>query len=375
MCEYIPMSRSKECMDTRSSELVLAFKNKNMNMHDSAVMTVAKALESALSGPCALAAIPPSKTSKNYKTSVHELITRIVADIGVTKNITDASDCLYRKCDIESQHKKAGKRDESTLIESTGIQNVEKIKDIDVLVIDDVTTSGNSLNIAEDMLLKSGAKSVVKFSVGKTLKAQDLKIGFIIDLDGTLFPTDEGDIKFNRQKRDWEKAIAEAEKIEPHEYAAELINKINGMQADYRIVTSSPANYANTLIKKLNIPEEKLIAYHDTKRHKPNIEPYMKAKQSMKIYDPFIITIGNEETDIIPASRLGMTSVLISSNKYTTSLADFKYKSLEACYNNFKEILKPVLKHWDALICNDYERNHTHESIKCAKGICKEGES
>lgn len=372
LCDYIPKSCNDLYWDIRSDNLVISFKEKTRNLHKKAIETVAKYLEGVLSGNCALVAIPSSKTEAYCNSSVHELIHKIVEDIGEDRNIIDASDCLYRLYDIPSQHKQKGKRDISVLLASTGIQNAEKIVGRDILVIDDITTSGNSFKAAAKLLKDFGAANIISFAVGKRIAPQNLGIGFIIDIDGTLFDSDTEAMRWDRKHSQWERARDRANKLEPFEGAKILFNYIKTLNADYRIVTNSPSSYAYILTDKLGIPRDKVIAYHDTKKHKPSIEPYMMAKQQMQLYEPCIVVIGNEETDMIPAKKLDMTSVLIADESVPSAM--YCFRTMEDCCNHFLDITKRAYEVWKSLT-TEYEKSNCMPcSIKVLEYNYQEGE-
>ncbi len=363
LCDYIPRKSNRDFFDLRSEELVIAFKDKSKPLHSSAVQIVADHLESVLARDCALVAIPSSKESGNFNSSSHELIHKIVDHIGKERNIINASDCLYRVYDIPSQHSTGKRRDINLLRESTGIQNIEKIKDKDVLMIDDVTSTGNSFIAAREILKSHGALNVIGFAVGKTIGAENFRLGFILDLDGTLFPSDTERMLELRKNRSWILAKTIARTLKPYKGAVDLLNTIRQIDADYRIVTSSPGKYASVLTSKLDIPDDHLIAYHDTKKHKPDIEPYMKAKQQMQIYEPFIVAIGNDPRDIEPSIKLGMTSVLISKTAKPSEFPEaFVYQSIEECFENFWKLTKKSYETWDR-IASDYARTHKTKSM------------
>lgn len=61
-----------------------------------------------------------------------------------------------------------GNRDFSKELASLGIKDPAFIKEKVVLLLDDVTTTGNSLNAGKTMLISHGAKQVVLFALGKT---------------------------------------------------------------------------------------------------------------------------------------------------------------------------------------------------------------
>lgn len=374
LCEYIPKSRNYEkaqrseasiqflkLQDQRSEKFVLTFKNQGKNGHKYVVQTVADTLLQYLVDGCALAAVPPSDAAKNGQSAAHELIQCIISTAGRSLDIVDASNCLYRKHSIDSQHKHPEKkRNIEVLRESTGIRDYKKIDGRDVLVIDDITTTGNSFIVADDLLKQHGAAHVVNFAVGKTIGIENMNVGFILDLDGTLFNTEKAD--WDRSCRNWEKAIEKVTDLNPLPGAEELLHKISDLECKYCVVTSSPAKYAHVLTHKLGIPDSLVITYHDTEKHKPDIAPYMYAKKVMQLYEPFIIVIGNSDSDIIPAVKLNMTSVLLESKKKKTEdfpfrSVDFQFANIAECVENFDDILKNARNVWD-ILSNDYEKNH-----------------
>lgn len=101
----------------------------------------------------------PAKTTSGLKS-----LAAILAKDG---NRVDASSCLVRTKKI---NKLAGGGDRSKEVHQKSIvaANVELLKDRDVLLIDDVTKTGNSLEACRDILLKAGARSVEMATIGKT---------------------------------------------------------------------------------------------------------------------------------------------------------------------------------------------------------------
>jgi len=64
--------------------------------------------------------------------------------------------------------KKSSSRDYETELASLRITDTELIKGRSILLLDDVTTEGNSLEAAKSLLLSHGAKQVLPFALGKT---------------------------------------------------------------------------------------------------------------------------------------------------------------------------------------------------------------
>ena len=360
MCEYV--KSDPLLIDTRSSNFVLDFKDGDQANSEKAINIVVDTLIRVLPSNCALLAVPPSKVAKNRNTSCRKVISAVVEKIGQEKNIIDASDCLNRIKDIESAHK-GGIRSIGLHLESIGFKDAYKIQDKNVIILDDITTSGTSFAACEK-IVENVAKSIAFFSVGWTISRENLRPGFILDIDGTLFDTERGDIKKARDENPWSDNLPRlAQYADPMPGAQELINKIksicaNFIGADYRLVTTAPKAYATVLARKLRIEPWRVIAYEDTGKgmQKPCPQPYLLAKQQMGLYEPSIIAIGDRKKDIIPAQTLGMTSVLIGSND-TGCNSTFAFPTLQDCVNNFWQILQPACQVWDAL-ASDYEKEH-----------------
>jgi len=81
--------------------------------------------------------------------------------------IIDGTDVLTRAFEIP-QKARGGSRDLGKEIESLAISNKDIIKDRQVLLLDDVTTSGTSLMAGRYKLKNAGAKIVAMFALGQT---------------------------------------------------------------------------------------------------------------------------------------------------------------------------------------------------------------
>jgi HAD superfamily hydrolase (TIGR01509 family) len=65
-----------------------------------------------------------------------------------------------------------------------------------------------------------------------------------------------------------------------------------------------------TLLKHHNfLTDCKIIAYHDTKNHKPHPEPYVKALNTIGGNHNNIFVFGDDEKDIKPALDLGFITI------------------------------------------------------------------
>ena len=78
----------------------------------------------------------------------------------------DGTNCLIRYREIEEQ-KKQGKRHVETHMNSIMISNKNIIEGKKIILVDDIVTSGSSLNACKKILINNGAKEVICFAFGK----------------------------------------------------------------------------------------------------------------------------------------------------------------------------------------------------------------
>lgn len=81
--------------------------------------------------------------------------------------IIDATNVLIRTAKMQKKSMD-GSRDLSSEIESLGVTDNNIINDQQVLLLDDVTTSGTSLNAGRDVLEHAGVELVAMFALGQT---------------------------------------------------------------------------------------------------------------------------------------------------------------------------------------------------------------
>lgn len=119
-------------------------------------------LDAILLEGIAIAAVPshdPAKIDSGIKS-----LARVLCSAGTR---TDATSCLVRTTLIEKLAG-GGNRSIQVHLNSIVVENVELIAGRAVLLLDDVTTSGNSLLACEQLLLRAGATIVQRFAIGKT---------------------------------------------------------------------------------------------------------------------------------------------------------------------------------------------------------------
>lgn len=88
---------------------------------------------------------------------------------------------------------------------------------------------------------------------------------------------------------------------------SETFRTLFGRNIEPVIVTSSRKDLTN----KLNLPVNKIVTIDDVTNGKPDIEPYIRALAYMKIEPSELMVIGDSESDLIPAKKLGATAVMV----------------------------------------------------------------
>jgi len=81
--------------------------------------------------------------------------------------VIDGTNVLFRAFEIQKKSV-GGTRDSQKEVESLGVQNADLIKKRQVLLLDDVTTTGTSLIAGRTVLMNAGAELVALFALGQT---------------------------------------------------------------------------------------------------------------------------------------------------------------------------------------------------------------
>ncbi len=84
-----------------------------------------------------------------------------------TGEIINGLECINRTTTIEAKHNN-GERDPKKEIKSLELLNDDTIKNKQVLLLDDVATSGTSLATGRQLLMENGARLVSAFALGHT---------------------------------------------------------------------------------------------------------------------------------------------------------------------------------------------------------------
>ena len=158
-CTYYPyrIHGEKNPQFDETSATLLALKRSEKYAIDSIFNLLERDLHNNV-----VVAIVPSSTAN---TTTHGLYK--VANKLAKKGKVDGSSCLVRHTSIDKLAT-GGNRNIDVHLNSVKVENNAIIYDKYVILLDDITTSGNSLKACKQLLLEAGAKGVQCLAIGKT---------------------------------------------------------------------------------------------------------------------------------------------------------------------------------------------------------------
>ena len=166
LVEYHPWKKGHNPTFNNSSKLILAFKNRNASVVTQFANFI-NAEFNPLWANCCCVAVPSSNPQKLI-TPVHDLIKALVS---LRPGLQNGSDALIRTHAIKKLAN-GGKRSKEVHLNSIRINRScsINISGRDILLIDDVITTGNSLLACMDKLKDGGAKRVFLLTLAKTVR-------------------------------------------------------------------------------------------------------------------------------------------------------------------------------------------------------------
>jgi hypoxanthine phosphoribosyltransferase len=123
-------------------------------------------LEQNLKNESFAIAVVPSSSSENKISGIHLVAQKTAKSRQIS--ITDATSCLRRYRSI-NKLASGGSRELTVHSNSIEVINSHLIKDKNVLLVDDISTTGNSLRACKELLMKAGASKVKCVALGKTV--------------------------------------------------------------------------------------------------------------------------------------------------------------------------------------------------------------
>ena len=136
----------------------------------------------------------------------------------------------------------------------------------------------------------------------------------LFDLDQTLVNTNVAlDL---RKKRQWATVyrLIPQMTIYPHIY--EIIQLVNDKGIKFALVSASPKKYCQMVLSHFDLKFEIIVGYHDTVKHKPHPDPYLKAIELLQEKNGNIYAIGDDVIDVLAAKNAGIKSIGCSWGAY-----------------------------------------------------------
>ncbi|MCG3132821.1 MAG: hypothetical protein FLDDKLPJ_03687 [Phycisphaerae bacterium] len=157
-------SKTRNPAADQNTYLIMDLKGTNTSKRATAVRHFVGELDSLVASNVAFTVVPSHDPAK--LTTGVRLLAQALAE---RKNRVDATACLVRHTLVD---KKSGGGDRSLAVDlrSIRVEQPELLTGGRVVLLDDVTTSGNSFEACRRLLLKAGAAEVQCLAVGKTVR-------------------------------------------------------------------------------------------------------------------------------------------------------------------------------------------------------------
>lgn len=141
----------------------------------------------------------------------------------------------------------------------------------------------------------------------------------LLDLDNTLVLTDA--IEALRRRRAWPEVYRRLALTELPA-GTDIFLREAATLASLGVVTTSPRPYAERLLEHHGLSIPVLVAYHDTRRHKPDPEPLLAAAARLGVPVERCLHVGDTESDDLAAARAGMPSLRVSWKARASTAVD-----------------------------------------------------
>lgn len=306
---YIASRNNTDNFDERSKIFLINFKNG----YNDTVQSVFEQLNPHLNNASfAVCAVPPHNAYWQGNDGPHKLARKIVQSISAeNKQVIDATDCVVRT--KNAKPRKLG--DDIEFKDTLIINNIDKIKDKDILLIDDVYTTGKTIGYIENLLKANGAGKVIKFVVCKTLnpgmqfdaQKPSEKKGYIIDIEDVVISrTALKEQSFSNVNPD---VVQTIKKLDNYiTFFSRIWGKEKKIekQAEVCLVTSGKRKNIESIARELDI--DKIIDCQDGKTHTERI---LAAKTLLQTYENNTFVIGSTNVEMQIAKYLHMNAVLV----------------------------------------------------------------
>tara|TARA_E500000178_G_scaffold220927_1_gene217993 strand:+ start:277 stop:789 length:513 start_codon:yes stop_codon:yes gene_type:complete len=131
--------------------------------------------------------------------------------------------------------------------------------------------------------------------------------GIIFDLDQTL--VDTSFVQHYRDSGQWKMVYENLHETKPYNQIDDLLIYLRKTDFKIGIVTSAVSKYCHKIINLNNWNFDAIIAYHDTRQHKPHHEPITKCLSKLELNGKNVISIGDKADDIFSAKSAGTITI------------------------------------------------------------------
>lgn len=138
-------------------------------------------------------------------------------------------------------------------------------------------------------------------------------------------------------------SLNNGDKLSAYPDALEVIEYLKSKNYLVGLVTSKSRPIVNNNLTQLNMNDvfDFLVTFEDTKEHKPNPEPLLKALDLINLKPEDAIYIGDHENDILAGKNAKMKTGLMG---YSHRLEFAKLENPDYIFESFKDIIKIIEK-------------------------------
>jgi len=131
----------------------------------------------------------------------------------------------------------------------------------------------------------------------------------IFDLDQTLVDTSQ--LSRFRYNGDWNIVFNSIKTLKNNSSIDNLLSNLKNKGIKIGCITNAPKDYALKIIEHFHWSIDVVISYNDTKKHKPDPEPFIKALSDLRIQPYECVAVGDEPNDAIAAKAAGINAISV----------------------------------------------------------------
>jgi HAD superfamily hydrolase (TIGR01662 family) len=118
----------------------------------------------------------------------------------------------------------------------------------------------------------------------------------LADLDGTLINSSL--LTEARDRRRWRECVAHCGETSVFDGLIDAFTQLRDNDIRIAVVTSSVSYYAEAVLRHHKVPHDILVAYHDTRLHKPAPDPFVHAMRRLNADREMCVGVGDSVEDL-----------------------------------------------------------------------------